>query len=527
MWLINCRDLTLVEVGSRVGVKYAIFSHTWEDGEEVQFDEFKDRTARTKRGWEKIRKICRLAGDEGYEFAWCDTCCINKTSSAELTEAINSMFPWYAAADICYVYLVDYDHSSPASELSASRWFTRGWTLQELIAPAQVRFYDASWATIGTKATLSKTLSSITGIEEHVLRASKDRKWDDVLGQVPVAARMAWAARRKTTRIEDMAYCLLGIFGVNLPMLYGEGERAFIRLQEEIVRTNNDLSLFAWRSADGVRPSPLDSYCGVFARHPRDFGCSGGVVLASNVMYNSDFTMSNKGVKIEMDLSYFKQGDLHVLFLNCHNAANQVANLGIFLKHQGANVFARARPHEFASRSIHVPDSTERKSFFLNKLLSPSIAQSLHAIHRCAFVVSKIPGRYSHCWTTGLAGPGQLWDGGQRMFIATGLQDFVGYYEYRFNNPRAYALTSGTNFGFLVFFGYGYGFKPWLRAVGHGEAQSYYVLDAVERGDMRMLAQHAAGMPVETRVGGLGIIVELLAGVRNGEPVFLIDCKES
>ncbi|KAI0182907.1 heterokaryon incompatibility protein-domain-containing protein [Xylaria flabelliformis] len=304
MWLIDCRKLTLVEVGSPIGFKYVILSHAWEYGEEVQFDEFKNRTAKKKRGWDKIRKLCQLAKGEGYQFAWCDTCCINKTSSAELTEAINSMFPWYAAADICYVYLADYDHSNPDSELRASRWFTRGWTLQELIAPAEVRFYDASWITIGSKATLSKEISDITGIKEYILRALNDQNLEDFLSQVPIAARMSWAARRETTRIEDMAYCLLGIFGVNLPLLYGEGERAFIRLQEEIVKNNNDLSLFAWKLSEWEIADLFDSYCGVFARHPRNFLYSGGIVLVRDVMYNPDFSMSNKGVKIEMDLSY-------------------------------------------------------------------------------------------------------------------------------------------------------------------------------------------------------------------------------
>ncbi|MCJ1239950.1 hypothetical protein MMC14_007949 [Varicellaria rhodocarpa] len=123
-------------------VKYAILSHTWENGEEVQYNDFQNRGAKEKRGWQKIDKTCQLALDDGCDFVWVDTCCIDKTSSAELSEAINSMFPWYHGSEICYAYLPDYDASDPNANISQSRWFTRGWTLQELIAPAWARFYD-------------------------------------------------------------------------------------------------------------------------------------------------------------------------------------------------------------------------------------------------------------------------------------------------------------------------------------------------------------------------------------------------
>ncbi|KAI0198857.1 heterokaryon incompatibility protein-domain-containing protein [Astrocystis sublimbata] len=373
MWLINCQTLTLVEKGSPARVKYAILSHTWEEGEEVQFYEFKHHTATEKRGWAKIRNLCRLALADGYQFAWCDTCCIDKTSSAELTEAINSMFPWYAAADICYVYLADYDSSNRSGNMGDSRWFKRGWTLQELIAPAEVRFYDSSWSTMGTKVNMSKEIAEITGIEENVLSASKDRDLDDVLGQLSIAKRMAWAAKRETTRTEDAAYCLLGIFGVNLPLLYGEGDRAFMRLQEEIVKTSNDLSLFAWTSSENALLGSRDSYSGVFAQNPRDFLHSGEMVLSSNGMYNSEFTLCNKGIKMEMLLFYSLKMELHLLALNCHEAAAPKDNIGIYLKHHGANVYSRARPrtfvYEFDANLKMSPD----KSFFLNKQLTPAL----------------------------------------------------------------------------------------------------------------------------------------------------------
>ncbi|KAI0528125.1 heterokaryon incompatibility protein-domain-containing protein [Xylaria bambusicola] len=522
MWLINCQELTLVEVGGALDVQYAILSHTWEAGEEVQFDEFQSRTATTKRGWDKIRTLCRLAIDEGYQYAWCDTCCINKTSSAELSEAINSMFSWYATAGICYVYLDDYDSVFATSKLGASRWFTRGWTLQELIAPARLRFYDVAWRAVGLKTAMSKGLSKITGIAEDILLVAKDRDLDDVLSQVSVAARMSWAARRETTRVEDIAYCLLGIFGVNLPLLYGEGERAFIRLQEEIVKTNNDLSLFAWRSAEDSSSGPLESYRGVFADHPRDFQYSGGIITTSSTMYNSEFTMSNKGVKLEMNLSYFDEKGLHVLFLNCHDTAKHQKSLGIFLIHQGASIFARARPQLFALRYIHGSHMIERKPFFLSKTLSPSIARSLNKVHRRAFIVSKLRGKYGRDWSEGDVGPKALWDGGQRMFITAGLEDFVGYYQYQIFFPNEFQTNTS---GLKVFFGYGYGFEPWLRAVTLDK--NYPLLHAVEIGDMRLLAQEAQKIKPRRKFDtGYGITVELVHGTRDGEPVFLINFEE-
>ncbi|KAI6002305.1 hypothetical protein F5J12DRAFT_906395 [Pisolithus orientalis] len=145
---------------------------------------------------------------DGYTWLWIDTCCIDKRSSAELSEAINSMYRWYRNSQMCYVYLND--------------WFSRGWTLQELVAPKEAEFFNKSWVSIGIKQDLTSLLEDITRIPEKSVRA--------------VAHIMSWAADRKTTRVEDRAYSLLGLFGVNMPMLYGEGSKAFQRLQLEIIR---------------------------------------------------------------------------------------------------------------------------------------------------------------------------------------------------------------------------------------------------------------------------------------------------
>ena len=187
MWLINCRTLTLEEHLDFESINYAILSHTWDSGEEVQFDEFRSKTERGKTGWQKIKQTCRLAIEDGFDLAWVDTCCIDKKSSAELSEAINSMFPWYAWSGIRYVFLGDYDILDPDQDLSCPRWFSRGWTLQELIAPARVRFFDKSWKFIGEKESMSKELSLITGIEERVLHASSHDQLESALEEVPVA----------------------------------------------------------------------------------------------------------------------------------------------------------------------------------------------------------------------------------------------------------------------------------------------------------------------------------------------------
>jgi len=246
MRLINTKTYAFEEFIGRKIPKYAILSHTWEE-EEVTFADFTSKPrVWEKKGWAKIDKTCKMASQNGYQYAWVDTCCIDKSSSAELTEAINSMFRWYQRAELCYAFLSDLPARTPGSSSSAlglrnCRWFTRGWTLQELIAPRHVQFFDQNWIPYGDKDTLSEELQSITGINPLVLNHGKS------LTSITVAEKMSWAASRETTRIEDTAYCLLGIFNVNIPLLYGEEEKAFRRLQEEIIRTTPDRSIFAWR----------------------------------------------------------------------------------------------------------------------------------------------------------------------------------------------------------------------------------------------------------------------------------------
>jgi hypothetical protein len=216
--------------------RYAILSHTWSaDHEEVTLADLEKDMDTTKAGYRKLEFCAHQAAKDGLRYFWVDTCCIDKSSSAELAEAINSMFAWYHQAARCYVYLSDVSTTSdtPAQPhwsqaFKQSRWFTRGWTLQELIAPVSVEFFSAEGERLGNKYSLVQELHSITGISVEALQGSP-------LGQLSVDERMSWVGQRKTKREEDTAYSLLGIFDVHMPLIYGEGRRkAFARLQKEI-----------------------------------------------------------------------------------------------------------------------------------------------------------------------------------------------------------------------------------------------------------------------------------------------------
>jgi Heterokaryon incompatibility protein (HET) len=222
---------------------YAILSHTWHD-DEVLFQDLQDiPLASKKAGFVKIQFCCNQALEDGFEFVWVDTCCIDKTSSAELSEAINSMYRWYRGAHICYAYLKDVSQSEDHEEFVQSRWFKRVWTLQELLAPRRLFFYSTEWNKIGSSRDLKALLCQATGIDTEYF-TGRD------LYMASVAKRMSWAATREATRPEDIAYSLFGIFDVNMPLLYGEGQqKAFLRLQEEIMKSSDDHTLFAWNTA--------------------------------------------------------------------------------------------------------------------------------------------------------------------------------------------------------------------------------------------------------------------------------------
>lgn len=230
----NDGDLSLTTFFDKIPQKYAILSHTW-GAEEVTFDDLRKRTCGKKAGYRKIRFCGEQARRDGLQYFWVDTCCIDKSSSAELTEAINSMFRWYRESTKCYVYLsdvsrraVDSDDLAWEAAFRISKWFTRGWTLQELIAPTSVEFFSEEEELLGNKSTLEGHICEIARLPAKALRGSP-------LSDFSITSRMSWAERRETTREEDQAYSLLGIFDVYMPLIYGEGrEHALERLREII-----------------------------------------------------------------------------------------------------------------------------------------------------------------------------------------------------------------------------------------------------------------------------------------------------
>ena len=229
----------------------------------MTFQDFESGVARHKCGYRKIEAICQIARRHHHEWVWLDTCCINKANSTELNEAINSMYKWYQNSAFCAAYLFDYNFG--AGILSKSTWFKRCWTLQEMISPREVRFYDKRWRFFGTKKGLSEEIAEITRVDVDTLSGDDPRR-------CLIAQRMCWAAGREATRVEDQAYSLLGLFDLSLPMLYGEGERAFMSLQEKILQyTTNDQSIFVW---DRGLEEDDSTYHGLLANTPSAFaGC--------------------------------------------------------------------------------------------------------------------------------------------------------------------------------------------------------------------------------------------------------------
>ncbi|KAI0140473.1 HET-domain-containing protein [Xylariaceae sp. FL1272] len=379
MRLINCRTLSIEEHIEQIP-PYAVLSHTWSDGE-VSLQDISNLSSTAELpGYRKITQTCARALQQGIEYAWIDTCCIDKSSSAELSEAINSMFAWYRDATVCYAWLSDYspdrdfDISSAAVVLSFEarenvaeqakahsdvpqlsvnelemrnrinkglkqcRWFSRGWTLQELVAPRKVEFLDKNWDYFGSKAEIAPVLSYITGINTAVLRGSS-------LNDVLVGRRMSWAANRQTRRVEDMAYCLLGLFDINMPLLYGEGEKAFTRLQEEIIRSSNDLSIFAWTAP----LSDKRQFRSLWASSPHEFkSCQWLVKPALEWNGRGEYSITSRGLRttdmIRIVRNMSTRAGSYFLPLDCVDARHTKDMRFVSLEQYGPSLFARRKP---------------------------------------------------------------------------------------------------------------------------------------------------------------------------------------
>lgn len=376
MWLINTTSMRLEQVLKPEDVKYAILSHSWGEGE-VSFQEFANLDkAKAKAGYAKIERTCQKARSQGLKYAWVDTCCIDKSSSAELTEAINSMFRWYQLSHVCYAHIADLpahkDRRSPAPDWlpagKSYRWFTRGWTLQELIAPKRLEFYDENWEYRGDKSALLAKISQHTGIDARVLKDS------GLLSDTPVARKMSWASKRQTTRIEDTAYCLLGIFNVNMPMIYGEGHRAFIRLQEAIAQETNDLSLFAWTEQ---KPT-AGGFRGLLAKSPAEFSQCGGIMRHRNYLDpNPRFTVTNNGVKMKPVIKESPLGQ--TVSLECAIKATKSTRyqwIGIYI-YKTAFGFVRARPGNWFVTNDDQAWVGERQTVYIHKFLHAEECQRI------------------------------------------------------------------------------------------------------------------------------------------------------
>ncbi|KAK7462442.1 hypothetical protein VKT23_008041 [Stygiomarasmius scandens] len=346
MRLLNTQTLQLRDFYTDIP-KYAILSHTW-GLEEVTFQDIQPGSSefslRSKAGWYKVENACAHARRHDFEWIWIDTCCINKDSSAELSEAINSMYQYYEDSVVCYAYLPDVlageDPRAIESSFRNSRWFKRGWTLQELLAPPYVVFLDQEWTEIGTKWRLRDVISVITSIPAQVLE-------DGDVYKFSIAQRMSWAAYRKTTRPEDVAYCLMGIFGVNMPSIYGEGaEKAFMRLQLEIIKISDDRSIFAWVSQF------YEEQSGLFARHPFEFRASGevGIAEAGKMAHKSLYSFGNNGLRIHMHLVPASPsfGDVTGLFLASLHCQSEMDGSwpSIYLRLVEGERYVRYRPDE-------------------------------------------------------------------------------------------------------------------------------------------------------------------------------------
>ena len=339
---------------------YAILSHRWgPDKSEVTFEDMRDGAGLDKPGYEKLRFCSERSSKDGLRYFWIDTCCINKSNNTEYSKAINSMFQWYREAAKCYVYMADVESRSSFEQ---SSWFTRGWTLQELLGPRVVEFYARDRSYLGNKDnnSLGRLVESITGIDLEVL-GNPERVHDS-----SIAARMSWASRRTTTVVEDEAYCLLGIFQVSMPLLYGEGKKSFHRLQEEIIKSSTDQTIFAWGllghadlwSGERRFKTPLTwpwktlhrllgsnyrkgaiAHSPILAPSPAAFVDCGDLLPRDMGVMQAPYGITNKGLMVT--LPFVDEIDPHML-LSCCTKSDQSKILVLRLVPLSNGVYARA-----------------------------------------------------------------------------------------------------------------------------------------------------------------------------------------
>jgi hypothetical protein len=365
---VNGDDVEFELVNREGNPDYAILSHTWgRDSDELSFEDMEKSTGYNKIGYQKVKGFLTEAWRAGLRYGWVDTCCIDKRSSAELSEAINSMFQWYKHAKRCFVYFCDLgglfaypSKADLASHLECCRWFTRGWTLQELLAPSDLIFYSQDWQSIGDGEYLKDIIAKITGIHEEAL-TSDSNKFD----RFSIAQKMSWASNRETTRVEDIAYCLMGIFDVNMPLLYGEGDKAFTRLQEQIIKDSDDQTILCWGCETWSSHSDSDSdvaAASFLATSPRDFQRSSRYIpIRTSSAFPYEIT--NTGLRITGRVRDRGPGFGLRLFLLCYDKTLPTTFVTLPLKRlsPGGDQFSRlqrplSRGHNdsFSERTIYI-----------------------------------------------------------------------------------------------------------------------------------------------------------------------------
>ncbi|KAI4135929.1 MAG: hypothetical protein LQ341_005822 [Variospora aurantia] len=364
MRLINTSTLEFREFFDSEIPEYAILSHRW-GSDEASYQDFEKGIQHTRMGFAKIGGCCSLALKYKFEWTWVDTCCIDKRSSAELSEAINSMYNWYRDAEVCYVYLADVLwedgtpelHQASMDRFRRSNWFTRGWTLQELLAPDHVSFLDRRWRSIGTKRSMIDEISKITRIDAHYLCPSiktgpfeveictkqSDCRAHYYSYEASIATKMSWASKRQTSRTEDIAYCLLGLFDVNMPLLYGEGSKAFRRLQYEIIKQSSDDSIFAWE------PDSMRLFA-TFAPHPSRFAYSRYVhQTGPTTSDRRPYSMTNQGLNFPITWrGWDPEAKILKVRLDCGTCSPQgFQNFALHLKYLSrGGIWYREKPTE-------------------------------------------------------------------------------------------------------------------------------------------------------------------------------------
>ncbi|KAJ4992315.1 hypothetical protein SVAN01_02334 [Stagonosporopsis vannaccii] len=372
MRVLCVKDLKFKEFHDMPKDDYAILSHVWGD-KEISYNDMKSWSksepfsiAGKENASAKLRGCREQARNDGIKYLWIDTCCINKSNYTELTEAINSMFLWYQKSKYCYAYMADV--TSQGKNLKNKKWFTRGWTLQELIAPKDVIFFDCDWKKIGNKKKLARDISEITHIPQDFLLGSKS------LEEASIAQRMSWASGRTTSKEEDLAYCLFGIFNVHMPLLYGERlKAAFRRLQLHILETDDDTSIFAWKMQKAQTKHVTFE---LLASTPKLFEGSHDIICAPFPSEVPGYTrgirtpilFNNKGLHLSLPVRKTSNRQL-VAFLGCTRADGANQRCAIKLEDISANGgrysrFGDLTLAEMDDINIHFKDLTTETKLF-------------------------------------------------------------------------------------------------------------------------------------------------------------------